>query len=166
MTQLMKLSPVGEQTLKGYEVLRLVGYLPTPKDKPTIGWGHTGFMPDGITPVTVGATITEDEAEQLFLKDTGWACAAANQANVERCIEHPPLLQNQFDAMVCLIFNIGADEDGFGGSHVRKYIVAGDDAGARPWWLIWNKQGGVVLQGLVNRRLAEWQMYSGVSVVS
>ena len=155
----------GERFLKGFETLRLVGYMPTAHDRPTIGWGHTGMMPDGITPVQVGAVITEVEAEALYQHDTGWACAEMNKVNVERCAAgNPPLLQVQFDAGVSLVFNIGASN--FQDSHVRKYIVAADNDNARPWWLAWDKQAGIELGGLDTRRLEEWQMYSNTGTVS
>lgn len=38
----MKLGTRGEVLIKSFETLRLTGYLPTPNDKPTAGWGHVG----------------------------------------------------------------------------------------------------------------------------
>ncbi len=161
----LKLSKDGEGFIKKFETLRLIGYLPTPKDKPTIGWGHTGLMPDGIHPVTIGAVITTNEAETLFQHDTKWASVAVNKANNERlAVSHPPLLQVQFDALISLVFNIGLIN--WNQSHVHECVSTGDETQIKKWWLAWNKQAGEILGGLVARREAEWQMWSNMGTVA
>jgi lysozyme len=154
----MKLSDDGANFIKGFEALVLTGYLPTPDDVPTIGWGHTGEMPDG-SPVEVGSTITEDVANQLFEQDV---------APVEDCINDVlaivPLVQQQFDALVSLVFNVGIG--GFNASDLRQAIITGDEPNIKPNWLDWCYQNGVQLPGLVSRRNAEWQMYSNMGTVS
>ena len=68
-----------------------------------------------------------------------------------------PLNQNEFDALVSLVFNIGAG--GFKGSSVLRNLNAGNRRGAADSMLAWNKGtiGGkkVVLKGLANRRAEE-----------
>jgi lysozyme len=148
----MKLSSDGADFIKSFEALMLTGYMPTPDDVPTIGWGHTGEMLDG-SPVKVGSTISEDEAEQLFQEDV---------EPVEDCINDVvnvvPLSQPQFDALCSLVFNVGIV--GFNSSNLREAIITRDEPNIEPNWLDWCYQNGVELQGLVNRRNAEWQMYS------
>lgn len=70
--------------------------------------------------------------------------------------------QNQFDALVILTFNIG--RNAFKSSSVLKMI---NDPSANTGytnleaaWKAWNKSQGKKMQGLVNRRNAEWDIYS------
>jgi len=65
--------------------------------------------------------------------------------------------QNQLDAMTSLAYNIGLGA--FGRSTVlRKTRKAKFDEAADAF-LMWKKSGGVVLKGLVRRRVAERAMY-------
>ena len=114
-----QMSPIGYTFLENEEGLRLQAYDDATGHPPhgrvigklTIGWGHTG--PD----VFAGQTITREEAERLFDKDTDWA---------EECVEKtcPKLNNNQFDALVSLCYNIGASS--FRGSSVARMWNAGD----------------------------------------
>jgi lysozyme len=142
-----QLSPEGMAFIQQWEALRLTGYLPTGQDVPTAGWGHTG--PD----VVVGQTYSMDQCRQWFQQDIQWACEA-----VENDIL-PILTQHQFDALVSLCFNIGAA--GFGVSHVARYLNAQpeDVADAADSFLLWDKQSGSVVQGLLNRREDERQLF-------
>jgi lysozyme len=92
-------------------------------------------------------TITQAQADAVFEADLAPFEAAVNKA-VTR-----PMTQNQFDACVSLAFNIGAA--GFATSTVVRKLNAGDTAGAADAFRLWNKAGGQILQGLVNRREAE-----------
>lgn len=72
------------------------------------------------------------------------------------------LSQNQFDAHVILAFNIGLGN--FASSSVLKLV---NDLAAQTnypdleaAWKSWNKSQGEVMQGLINRRNAEWATYS------
>lgn len=137
-----------------FEELRLVGYLPTPNDVPTIGYGSTGRG------IHVGDVWTEEQAEARFLTDL-----AGFGAGVNRLLEGAPTTQNQFDALVSLAYNIGLDEDedakaeGLGDSTLLRKHKAGDYAGAAAQFPLWNKQAGRVLNGLTRRRLAEQAIY-------
>ncbi len=70
--------------------------------------------------------------------------------------------QNQFDALVILTFNIGISA--FGTSSVLKLV--NDPAAITSYpdlesaWKAWNKSQGQVMQGLVNRRNSEWNIYA------
>ena len=68
-----------------------------------------------------------------------------------------PTTQAQFDAMVCLAYNIGVNA--FQRSTVLRRHNAGDYAGAAAAFAMWNKGGGKVLKGLVRRRAAEAALY-------
>jgi lysozyme len=71
------------------------------------------------------------------------------------------LTQNQFDALVSLVYNIGPPN--FNGSTLLRKLNAGDYAGAADQFLVWNKgrvgRKLVVISGLVNRRNAERQLF-------
>ena len=123
--------------------------LPTPDDVPTAGWGHAG------QDVEIGVTYSLEQCQQWFQQDVQWACEA-----VENDIL-PILSQCQFDALVSLCFNIGAA--GFGTSHVARYLNAHpeDLPDAADAFLLWDKQHGSVLQGLLNRRTAERALFLG-----
>jgi lysozyme len=123
----------------------------------TIGYGHL-IKPDE----NFGEGIDEELATSLLRQDLGIAERA-----VGRLISKP-LSQNQFDALVSLIFNIGSGN--FAKSTIRKYInEAGFASKEYPSpelaWKAWNMAGGRVVQGLANRRDAEWDMYSDYACI-
>ena len=70
-----------------------------------------------------------------------------------------PTKQSQYDALVCLAYNIGDD---FRTSSVSKML--NDQKGNYPTlelaWKAFNKDEGKVNTGLVNRRNHEWLLYS------
>ena len=70
-----------------------------------------------------------------------------------------PLSQNQFDAIVSWVFNLG--NGNLQASTMLKVINSGDHAGVPAQIKRWNKAGGKVLEGLVRRREAEALLYEG-----
>jgi lysozyme len=70
------------------------------------------------------------------------------------------LTQNQFDACVCLAFNIG--EKGFKSSSLVKAIKAdlASPSEVRRLFGLWDKAGGKVNKGLVTRRASEATMFN------
>lgn len=72
------------------------------------------------------------------------------------------LQQHQYDALVVLAFNIGIN--GFAGSSV--VLLVNDPSATTAYssleaaWKAWNKSQGKVMQGLNNRRDAEWLTYT------
>jgi len=88
----MKTSPKGIALIKEFEGLRLKAYK-CPGGVWTIGYGHTA----GVRP---GMVITEAQAEE-FLKEDLFSCE--NAVNNQKL----SINQNQFDALVSLIYNIG-----------------------------------------------------------
>lgn len=139
-----RISNAGLDLIKQHEGLRLKSYKDVGGVK-TIGYGHTG---SGASK----SKITEQEAEQLLVQDVQDAeQTVADLVNV-------PLEQNQFDALVSLVFNIGAGA--FKNSTLLKKLNAGDVDGATKEFLRWNKVKGKVVSGLTNRRRQEAQLFS------
>lgn len=142
--------------IKGFEQCRLKAYMPTPNDRPTIGWGSTG------TDIKLGMVWTQAQADARFNRDL-----AMFSAGVEHMLGGCPTTQGQFDAMVSFAYNVGLDDDadniaeGFGDSTLLRKHKASDYAGAAAEFPKWNKQKGVVLNGLTRRRKAEAAIYAG-----
>ncbi|MBT9176720.1 MAG: Lysozyme RrrD [Firmicutes bacterium] len=120
--------------------------IPIPGDVPTIGFGTT----EGVR---MGDKITPPRALVRALKDVN-----KFEAALVRCIT-VPLYQHEYDAAVQLSYNIGATA--FCNSTVVRRFNAEDYIGACDAFLMWNKAGGRVVQGLVNRREAERQLCLG-----
>lgn len=141
----MKLEAKGAALIKAREQLRLTAYKPTPQDKWTIGWGHTGLE------VVEGLTWVLSQAEDAFLRDTAWAVTAV--------LRHTDvaLTQNQFDALVAFVFNVG--EPQFASSTLLRLVNAGKPAEAAEHFAEWNHQNGKVLAGLTARRAAEKALF-------
>lgn len=142
--------------IKGFEKCRLKAYMPTPNDRPTIGWGTTG--PD----VKMGMTWTQERADERFARDV-----ADFAAGVAHELGGAPTTQAQFDALVSFAYNVGLDQDadnlaeGLGDSTLLRKHKAGDYAGAAAEFAKWNKQAGKVLNGLTRRRAGEAAIYRG-----
>lgn len=71
---------------------------------------------------------------------------------------HVPLTQHQQDALISFAFNIG--EHGFRSSTTLRLLNQGDYAGAAERMKDWNKSGGEVMRGLVNRRRDEVEFFN------
>lgn len=136
--------------IKGFESCCLTAYMPTPKDVPTIGWGSTG------ADIRMGMKWTQQQADDRFASDL-----ARFGAKVSDLIGATPTKQNEYDAMTSLAYNIG--QGNFASSTVLRKHKAGDHEGAAAAFELWNKQKGVVLNGLVKRRTAEAEMYRGLA---
>lgn len=107
----------------------------------TIGYGHTG--PE----VHPGMVITREEADNLLRQD-----AEKVSAQVQNMVT-APLTQNEFDALVCFVYNVGIGN--FAKSTMLKKLNAGDYAGAAAEFPKWDKAAGKVMPGLLARREAE-----------
>lgn len=139
----MKTSPKGIALIKEFEGLRLKAYK-CPGGVWTIGYGHTA----GVKP---GMTITEEQAEQFLKEDLIVFEKAVNNQNLS-------INQNQFDALISLIYNIGIGN--FQKSTLlRKARVNPDDNSIMDEFLKWVYSKGRVLPGLQRRRLAEMKLY-------
>jgi lysozyme len=117
----------------------------------TIGYGHTGPA------LSEGTTISEPEAEVLLHADLAEAIACVNRA-VKTTIS-----QNQLDAMVDFCFNAGRGN--FLQSTLLRKVNLRDFAGAATQFGLWVHAGGEVVAGLVRRRKAEAELFSGKQTV-
>lgn len=110
----------------------------------TIGYGHTSG-------VKQGHAVTMGEADQFMADDLKTAEDAINR------LVKTGLTQNQFDALVSLVFNIG--EGNFANSTVLRDLNALQYAGAAIAITFWNRTNGTVNPGLVRRREAEKALF-------
>ena len=144
----MRVSSRGKSLIKKHEGLRLTAYL-CPANVPTIGWGHTRTVT--IADVTARRTITRAEAERLLASDIAIHEKPVRELNVK-------LTQNQYDALVSFVFNIGGSR--FRTSTIRRMVLENPDNPAiADEFRRWNQAGGVVLNGLINRRNDEVRLY-------
>ena len=139
----MKISEKGLNLIKRHEGLRLKSYM-CPAGKWTIGYGHTRTAkPDQY--------ITEDTAEELLILDLDIACRA-----VESSLNN--LTQNQFDALVSFVFNVGSGN--FRKSTLLKKIKANaTEEAIREQFYRWVYANKNILGGLVKRRKDEADLY-------
>jgi GH24 family phage-related lysozyme (muramidase) len=145
----MKTGERGLKLIKEFEGCKLKAYQ-CPAGVWTIGIGSTHYG-DG-TPVTKNRTLPNEGAAIALLAATiGQYEKAVNATGVE-------LTQNEYDALVCLCYNIGAGN--FFKSTLVKMLKAGDDkAEIAKQFLRWDKAGGKPLAGLTRRRNAEAELF-------
>ena len=139
----MKTSPKGIALIKEFEGLRLKAYK-CPGGVWTIGYGHTA----GVKP---GMVITKAQAEE-YLK--------ADLIAFERYLNGLGLAlnQNQFDALVSFIYNVGTGN--FSNSTLLRKVRANPQENSiMDEFLRWVYSKGRVLPGLQRRRLAEMKLY-------
>ena len=147
-TDEMHISPSGIDLICNFEGKRLTAY-DDGVGVWTIGFGTTVY-PNGIK-VKKGDTCTEAQAKAFMAHDLKKFEAAVNNAVTV------PLNQNQFDALVSLAYNIGANA--FSGSTLVKKLNSNDFRGAADQFDIWVNAGGKRMQGLVNRRAKEKALF-------
>lgn len=137
----LSISNNGLSLIKRFEGCRLTAY----QDSIgiwTIGYGHTSG-------VSKGQTITQVQADRYLKAD----CANAEKA-VNKYHSKYHWNQNQFDALVSFTFNCGS-------GNLKKLLNNGQRTIAQISAKIpaYNKAGGKVLRGLVNRRAAEKELF-------
>ncbi len=121
---------------------------------PTIGYGH---LIDIVGEAyLLNSAITTSKALQLLAEDVKEAENAVNS-----CVM-VTLNQNEFDALVSLVYNIGAGT--FSSSTVLKKInLRKSKEQISAAWKAWNKATingkKTMVQGLVNRRTSEVELY-------
>lgn len=137
----------------GLELLKkLEGFSAKPypdADGWSIGFGH--YL--GKTPTI--QYVTREQAEALLIRDVQKALDV-----IKRYVK-VPMNQNQIDALVSFIYNVGPNA--FISSTLLKKLNAGDYHGAADEFLRWNKsrQNGVLKENpvLTARREAERQIF-------
>lgn len=147
-TDEMHISPSGIDLICNFEGKRLTAY-DDGVGVWTIGFGTTVY-PNGMK-VKKGDTCTEAQAKAYMAHDLKKFEATVNKAVTVQ------LNQNQFDALVSLAYNIGANA--FSKSTLVKKLNANDIRGAADQFDIWVNAGGKRMQGLVNRRTVEKALF-------
>lgn len=132
----------GIALIKESEGLRLKAYRDT-GGVLSIGYGHTEDVHEGDE-------ITEHQAEVMLRADL---------ADAERCVQlrFPEANQNQWDACVSFVFNLGCTR--FGSSTLLRLIRKGDYNAAAKQFGRWVNDNGVQLPGLVTRRAKEAALF-------
>lgn len=139
----MKTSNKGIELIKKHEGFRAKAYK-CPADKWTIGYGHT---------LNVKSTdvITKEQGEYFLRQDVEYAEKEVNKHNLN-------INQNQFDALVSFVFNLGVGN--FSRSTLLRRIKAHpNDITIRREFARWVYAGGKILPGLVTRRKEEADLY-------
>jgi lysozyme len=95
--------------------------------------------------------INQAKAEEYLSQDVAWAEEAV------RTKVKVKLTQNQFDALVSFVFNVGATN--FSTSTLLKRLNEGRYQEAANELLRWVRQKGIVLRGLQNRRREERALF-------
>lgn len=146
----MKLNNAGYQLICEFEGLRLKPYLCSAK-VPTIGYGNT-YYPDGKRVTLLDKEITKEYAFEIF---KGIADKYAKRVSE---MVKKPLTQNQLNALVSFAYNVGTGA--FSTSTLLKKVNANpNDLTIRNEFAKWNKANGKVIQGLINRRKKESDVY-------
>lgn len=139
------MSQQGQDFIKGYESLRLTAYDAHPgHGDMTIGYGHK------IKKGETFGTITKADAEKLFAADVSQMAAhVSHDLKVS-------VTQNQFDALVSLRFNAGP----FAVTPPVSDLNSTGHATMEDFTKHYVTAGGEFMQGLANRRAAEWNIFS------
>lgn len=143
----LSLSAAGLVSIANLEGFSEKAYIPIPGDVPTIGFGST----EGVR---MGDTITVPKALERLMRDVGVAESA-----IGRCVK-VPLSQSEYDAFTSFALNAGGEA--FCSSTLVKKLNAGDYAGACQELRRWVYVDGRRVQGLVNRREAEYRLCMGI----
>ena len=139
----MKIGKNGLNLIKKSEGYRAQAYLDT-GNVPTIGYGT-------IKGVKMGQVITEEQATIYLMRDVAGAEATVNK------MVKVPLTQNQFDALVSFVYNVGSGA--FSSSTLLRQLNLGMYDTVPAQLLRWNKDNGRVINGLTTRRQNEGALF-------
>ena len=143
----MQISQSGLEMVKEFEGFRSEPYK-CPAGVWTIGYGTT----QGITKDTV--PITEEAASRMLEDDLDLIASVVSKYL-------PELRQNQADAVLSFVYNVGLDA--FSRSGLCNAIRKNPDnfEAIRREFMRWTHAAGQVMPGLVKRRKAEADLYCG-----
>ena len=142
----MKISQNGIELIKAFEGCKLKSYK-CPAGVWTIGFGNTFYL-DG-SKILMGQKISQSEADMLLLK-----LLPKYEATVDRNIK-VTVTQNQYDALVSFCWNCGSSQALF-----RLVNQKATDEVIYDWWINhYVTGGGKLLQGLINRRRKEADLF-------
>jgi len=143
----------GLNLIKRWEGLRLTAYKALSTEKYyTIGYGHSG------SDVYEGMTITQAQADAYLVSDVNKFETSLNNYIKKNNIA---LNQNQFDALVSFSYNVGT---GWQSRHDMPMMLTNgqerfSEATVREYFCQWRYSGGKEIQGLLNRRNAETDVF-------
>jgi len=140
----MKIGNKGLEMIKHFEGLELNAYK-CAAGVWTIGYGHTKGVQEGMV-------ISEETANEMLVEELN---EYENYINTLVTVE---LNQNQFDAMVSWVYNLGGGN--LKASTLLKVLNSGNYSGVPEQIMRWNKAGGKVLEGLTRRRQAEADLFA------
>ena len=140
----MKTSNNGIDLIKHFEGCETEAYL-CPAGVWTIGYGH-------IKGVQEGDVITEQQAHDMLVKEL-----EEYEGYIKDFVE-VPLSQNQFDALVSWVYNLGSGN--LKSSTLLKVLNSRDYDNVPEQILRWNKANGKVLEGLTRRRESEAELFA------
>jgi GH24 family phage-related lysozyme (muramidase) len=147
MTGRLRISRTGLELIKSFEGFRDTA-LRLPDGRWTVGFGHVRSAREGVT-------ISEKDAEDLLLFDL-----KPTEDSIRNQVL-TPLNQNQYDALVSLVFNISPGQ--FRDSAILRALNVGDVLGAANGFDAWRKAriNGrlIVVDALVRRRTAEKALF-------
>ena len=141
----MKTSAEGLSLIKKFEGCELYAYQCS-AGVWTIGYGHTKDVEPGMQ-------ITKEDAEEILVEELHEYESYIND------FVTAPLSQNQFDALVSWVYNLGPAN--LKSSTMLKVLNAGDYDEVPAQMKRWNKAGGKRLEGLIRRREAESLLFLG-----
>lgn len=135
------LKPTGDGRFRTYRC---------PANVLTIGWGTTR---DDAPDLKDGDIWTQGQCDVTFA-----GSLLKYERAVAKAIGGRDLNQDQFDALVSFVYNVGAG--GMNGS-VGAAVREGRDEDVPAALALWVRGGGQILPGLVRRRKAEGLLYAG-----
>ena len=141
----------GETLVMQFEGLSLTAYQDVAGNW-TIGYGHLIVPGDPYYPYGSIKTITQAQAQALLAQD---------MATADNCVSQSvtvPLTANQRAALQSFVFNVGCGA--FQGSTLLRLLNQGDYSAVPGQLTEWVYAGGQVVQGLVNRRAKEAQVFA------
>jgi len=144
----MKISQVGIDLIKEFEGCKLKTYV-CPAGKKTVGYGHV--LPDD-TDIT---EISQDTADKFLEFDIR---RFEEVLNKDLATYIYGLSQNQYDAIISLMFNIGSKN--WLRSTLRDYVRNGNLREAEKEFSAWVWAAGKKLPGLERRRKAEAALFA------
>lgn len=142
----MKLNQAGIDIIKHYEGCKLESY-PDLTGRWTIGWGTTG--PD----IVYGLTWTQEDCDKILRADLDHL-----EIRLSKIITNSAVNDNQFSACCSFAYNLGVGR--FMNSTLLKLINHNALPEASQEFPKWDRGGGEVVQGLLNRRLAEQKLFN------
>ncbi len=140
---MLRLSLNGIALIKSFEGFSPIAYRCSASVL-TIGYGFT----DGVKE---GDTMSREQADKRLIYE------AREYENAVFAATFGNVTQNELDSLTSLAWNIGIR--GMERSTVIREHNKGNKAAAAKAFLMWNKAGGKVMNGLVRRRAAEAALY-------